>query len=168
MLIECYFMEDDGSLPEVEVQFSEPSAVVRAFTYLFTCGARNITVGGPRIWVKATKAEREFAGSQDSEQVISGVVEPFHVVLGSINFCGVILPDIGVWIDPSSLTLDYRMGSEWGQAEIQAFFNLLRQLKQMGASISVPWWGAKGELAFRQAVSVSPNTALQPTAYGGG
>lgn len=153
MQIESYFTGDDGSLPEIEIKFSESSKVANAFTFLFSHGAKNVTVGGCSIWLKTKKSKHRFSDPQDFDLVISGAAEPFHIVLGGIVFCEVTLPDIGVWADLGGLTLDYRMGFEWGHTQISAFIELLREFKKMGASIAVPWWGSEGELVFLQAIA---------------
>jgi len=143
-----YFDTDDGSLPEITVTFAEPSQVTQAFDHLFACGARNVSVGGGSLWLTASRSEQPFSGASDASLVISGAAESFHVVLAGVTGSGYSIPDLGVFVDPDSLTLDYRMGSPWGEPEIQSLLALLRQLKDLGGVVAVPWWGADGERAF--------------------
>ncbi|MGX0891108.1 hypothetical protein AB7M22_003116 [Pseudomonas sp. ADAK2 TE3594] len=145
MNISKYFATNDGSLPEVVVTYSDSSLVPQAFQYLFDLGAKNRTVDGGYLWIKASQSGKPFSGPQDALLVSSGAAEAFHVVLGGIR--GQI-PDLGVYVFTDSLTLDYRMGAQWGQDQIYSLLKLLRQLRDLGGVVSIPWWGAEGEHDF--------------------
>lgn len=147
-----YFVTDDGSLPEVQVCFSDPSLVPVAFKHLYDRGARNVTVNGGYLWIKSSDSEKPFSGYEDASLVASGAAEAFHVVLGGITGSSFPIPDLGVFISTHSLDLDYRMGPAWGQSEIQSFLALLAQLRELGGQISIPWWGADGEQDFLAAL----------------
>jgi hypothetical protein len=147
-----YFLADDGSLPEVQVGFSDPSLVPVAFKHLYDRGARNITVNGGYLWMNASDSEKPFSGYEDAMLIASGAAEAFHVVLGGIAGSSTPIPDLGVFVFTDSLDFDYRMGPEWGQNEIQSFLTLLSQLCELGGQVSVPWWGAEGEQDFLAAL----------------
>ena len=152
MNLSRYFETDDGSLPEIEVTFSDLSQVSAAFGHLFACGARNVTPGGSQLWIRAAQAERPFAGPDDAALVSFGTADPFHVVLGSVTGAGSPIPDLGVFVFTNSLTLDYRMGPGWGACEIQSFLSLLLELQTLGGVVSAPWWGAEGGRDFQAAL----------------
>jgi hypothetical protein len=40
----------------------------------------------------------------------------------------VAIPDLGVFVYPNELALDYRMGPEWDEPRVRVLFELLRQL----------------------------------------
>jgi hypothetical protein len=143
-----YFEVDDGSLPEIVVAFPDSVGVARAFEYLFNLGARDVTAGGGRLWLVASQSEVFFSGSTDAVLVASGDVEPFHVVLTGVTFAKYTVPDLGVFIDTTSLVLDYRMGSVWKEAQIASLFSVLRTFRDFGGVLSVPWWGADDERTF--------------------
>jgi hypothetical protein len=42
---------------------------------------------------------------------------------------GVVIPDLGVFVFPDEIALDYSMGEEWNPANVAAFFELLIQLQ---------------------------------------
>lgn len=147
-----YFDTNDGSLPEVEVAFSDPSQMVQAFRCLFDCGARNVTVNGGYLWEIESQSEIPFSGPAAAALVMARAVEPFHVVLADVNCGGSSIPDLGVFVDSNSLILDYRMGPDWGKPEIQSLLALLRQFSALGGVVSVSWWGADGGAAFLDAL----------------
>lgn len=152
MELHRYFNEDDGSLPEIELHFRSSSQVAGAFAHLFDLGAVDVTVSGCRVWVQATDTERLFCSATDVDLVVHGALQPFHILLAKIAPIGTVLPDLGVFVEPDGITLDYRMGPEWGAAQVDGLIHLLRELCKRGASIAVPWWGAEGELAFKEHV----------------
>lgn len=148
-----YFATNDGSLPEIEVAFDEPALSARAFHELFRLHATDVTRGGGKIWVLDRACERLFEGPTDADLVILGKVQPFHVVLGEIQVATIRLPELGVFFDISGLTIDYRMGPEWGERHITAFAKLLRRFKEFGATISTPWWGSGVEHLLEEAAN---------------
>lgn len=131
-----YFDTDDGSLPEVEVRYSNPDKVSQAFEFLFASNARNVTAGGGYLWIKASQKEKPFTGSDDASLVVCESAEPFHVVLADITIANGMLPDLGVLVMPSSLTIDYRMGSVWGTSEVNALLILLKELCGLGGTLT--------------------------------
>lgn len=147
-----YFSHDDGTLPEIELYFARSADMPSAFARLFTLGAR---VGCGSLWDKASGCETPFTGPQDASRVSDGVVEPFHVLAKGINIDGQPLPDLGVMVCKHGLTLDYRMGPDWDAPRIDALLSLLRQLRQQGGQVRIPWWQADGEQDFLQALGRS-------------
>ncbi|MHC3750865.1 hypothetical protein ACYKDZ_18505 [Stutzerimonas stutzeri] len=109
-----YFVTDDGSLPQLEVRYSNPNKVSKAFEFLFANNARDVTAGG--------------------------------------GIANCTLPDLGVLVMPSSLNIDYRMGSAWGASEVNALPILLKELCGLGGTLVAPWWGAEGEHEFTEAL----------------
>lgn len=147
-----YFDTDDGSLPEIEVSFANPVRLPIAFQLLYDRGARNVTVDGGHIWLKAAEAARPLSGPEDAHLVLSGEADAFHVVLGGIVGFDCTIPDLGVFVFPDSLVFDYRMGPGWRRFEIHSLLHLLRGLRELGGTISVPWWGPDGERDFQKAI----------------
>ncbi|WP_422909248.1 hypothetical protein ACOCLD_11510 [Pseudomonas sp. MAC6] len=147
-----YFDTDDGSLPELEVRYSDPDKVSKAFEFLFANNARSVTASGGYLWIKASQKEKPFTGSGDASLVVCESAEPFHVVLAGITIANCTLPDLGVLVMPSSLTIDYRMGSAWGTSEINALLILLKKLCGLGGTLVAPWWGAECEHEFAEAL----------------
>ena len=51
-----------------------------------------------------------------------------------------VIPDLRVFVFPGAIYLDYRMGPDWGPAQLCALFELLNQLKLLdkAAVITLP------------------------------
>lgn len=152
MTLSQYFDTNDGSLPEIEIHFSQSEITRAAFELFFTAGARDATVGGASAWSPSEASDLPFPGKDATALVIAGEVECFHVVLAGIEFANTEIPDLGVYFDPLSLTLDYRMGSSWGESQVHSFVLLLKKLVELGGTIEVPWWGAQGKIDFLSAI----------------
>ncbi|MBU8978017.1 MULTISPECIES: hypothetical protein [unclassified Lysobacter] len=152
MTLEKYFDTDDGSLPEVEVTFADRSNLEPALRHLYDSGGSDVSRGDRQVWSKLRQSERSYAGPADAALVASDELEPFHVVLRGVRGSEHAIPDLGVFVWPCGLTLDYRMGAEWGSHEIESFLHLLRRLVHRGGAVAVPWWGAEGEHDFKSAL----------------
>ena len=144
-----YFEIDDGSLPEIEVEFSSAESLQRAFRHFFYLGAENIAVNGSYLWLRNERREEPFTGPGDAWLVTDGKADSFHVVLGSINVDSHELPALGVYVDPLTLVIDYRMGQDWSRVKVGALISLLKSLIALGGNVSVAkWWGANGQDDF--------------------
>jgi hypothetical protein len=148
MTLKKYFETDDGSLPEVEIAFDDQSNLEAAFRHLYDCGGFDVSRGPGQVWSKGSQSERSYAGPADAALVASDELDPFHVVLRGIRGTEHAIPDLGVFVFSSGITIDYRMGAEWGSHEIESFLHLLRRLVKLGGSVAVPWWGLEGESDF--------------------
>jgi len=158
MNLSRYFETNDGSLPEIEVTFSDSSRMLLAFQHLYNRGAQNVTANGGSLWLTQSQTDAPFSGPESASLVASGTAEAFHVVLGDIAGSDRTIPDLGVFVFPDTLAFDYRMGSDWGPQEIQSLLVLVRQLCDLGGVVSVPWWGAEGERDFLEALAVTDGT----------
>ncbi|MET1078925.1 MAG: hypothetical protein ABWY06_13005 [Pseudomonas sp.] len=152
MKLAKYFKTDDGSLPEIEVSFNTHAQVAAAFQHLYDRGAVNVTLGPNNVWSRFNHSERPYSGPSDAALVGSREIDPFHVVLRSVCGSDIPVPDLGVFVFPDSLTIDYRMGDGWGEPQIDSLLKLLGQLRLLGGSVSVPWWGVEGESDFLNAL----------------
>ena len=131
------FDTDDGSLPEVRVDYSDTTAMVTEYALLRERAVDALTQN-PHFWSNVHKEERPLDSvSNPAALVASGEAAPFHVVFGGIRFCGVTIPDVGVFVFPDELVLDYRMGSPWGPKELEAFFQLLVELSAFDPQTSL-------------------------------
>ncbi len=122
------FETDDGSLPEVCVDYTDPEAMARGYV-LLRKRAHKVLPENASFWSVAENREQSLDSvSNAAALVVSREAEAFHVVFQGIQSHGVTLPDLGVFVFPDQLALDYRMGPPWGPAKVEAFFDLLSEL----------------------------------------
>ncbi len=149
------FDTNDGSLPEIVIEHVSPSGLAQMWAYLRN-GAASYA-GDAWFWHKlAEQAVLIDSVPNAAQLVVTGEAEIFHTVLQGITFAGAVIPDLGVFVFPDMIALDYRMGAEWDAAKLAALFELLRQLQLIdpNASISLsetffsPVWRTRFSAAF--------------------
>lgn len=131
-----FFDTDDGSLPEVHMNYSDPHAVSRGFTLLLD-RSRELVADDGQFWSKAAEKARPVNSVPNAAAlVVSGEAEAFHVVIEDIRCGGVTLPDLGVFVFQDQICIDFRMGEHWGPAELAGFFGLLADLAALDPEAS--------------------------------
>ena len=119
------FDTNDGSLPGIEVAKLSPAGVSAVYAML---RRRSRLHNAPtELWNRT----RDDAVPVDSVPDAAGLVaageaEAFHLCVEGLVAGGVELPVLGVFVYPDGVELDYRMGREWGPAQVAGFFELLR------------------------------------------
>jgi hypothetical protein len=132
-----YFDTDDGSLPEVRVDFADKQAVIRAFAELRARG-KDVTHRGSTFWSVTDAKDCPLDSVPNAAAlVVSGEAQPFHFVLRDIEMSGVRLPDLGVWIFDDQIAINYRMGEEWGSTTLRALLGLLLAISHLDPKSSV-------------------------------
>ncbi len=127
---------DDGSLPEIRVRFSRSDAVTSAYA-LLRARAGNVAPDAPTFWSNVEEAELPLDAVENAAALVAmEEAHPFHVVFGGLRARGVELPELGVFVFPDELCLDYRGGAAW-QDRLDALFVLLRELVALDDSASV-------------------------------
>jgi hypothetical protein len=122
------FDTDDGSLPEIRIDYANPTAAVSGYALLRKRAARVVSENA-YFWSKTNNVECPLDSVPNAAAlVVSGEAEPFHVVFGGIQSGGVTIPDLGVFVFQDQLALDYRMGPAWGPKQLGALFELLGEL----------------------------------------
>ena len=66
---------------------------------------------------------------------VTGEADACHVVLRDTRVGAAVLPELGVFVLPDEVALDYRMGPEWRAEEVAALFTLLRTLLRRGGCV---------------------------------
>jgi hypothetical protein len=124
------FAEDDGSLPEVHLVGLSAEGLSHAWDLLL----RRAEPLPPDVslWHRQRRRSVPLRDlPRPTELVSSGQASSFHVLLRGIEVDHVPLPDLGAFIEPSELALDYRMGSHWQPHTLAAFVELLGQLQAL-------------------------------------
>ncbi len=124
----CNFVSDDGSLPSFEVRGLSPQEM-DSILILFRDLAQGFQVPGPLIFNKKLNREVSILEvSNPCELLADGVLEAFHFCLSGITYENVVLPEIGFFFFSDRVEIDYRMGTQWSEDKVRAFFDLLRML----------------------------------------
>jgi len=119
------FDTDDGSLPGIEVAKLSPTGVSAIYAML----RRRSRLSGdpPEFWSRSKEASVLVDSVPDAAGLVAaGEAEAFHHCIDRVVAGGVELPVLGVFVWPDIVELDYRMGQEWGPAQVTGFFELLR------------------------------------------
>src|SRR5687768_7482029 len=131
------FDTDDGSLPEVRVDFADKQAVIAAFAELRSRG-QDAANGGATFWSIAHSEACPLSSVPNAaELVVSGEAEPFHLLLRGIDIGGVRLPDLGVFVFDDEIAIDYHMGPQWGPNEVRGLFQVLLELSRLDPESSL-------------------------------
>lgn len=133
------FDTDDGSLPGVFVSSLQPDEVAAIYAML---RQRSQPAGEPtEFWSEAKQASLPIDSVSNAAALVAAYeAAPFHFCIEGIAAGGVRLPVLGVFVFHESIELDYRMGAEWGPAEVHGFFELLRECCNLarGPTIIMP------------------------------
>ena len=137
------FDTDDGSSPEIHVGYPRRGGVPAGFGYLTSLA--DPLSGDATYWSVVDQRDEPIENpGHVAELVVGGQSDPFHVSLRGVRFeHGPELPDLGCFVFPDQLALDYRPGPSWGACELSSLFSVLKALVELseGASLSA---GAMG------------------------
>ncbi|MBL8794903.1 MAG: hypothetical protein JNM56_13425 [Planctomycetia bacterium] len=124
--LRALFDTDDGGLYDIRLTGLGEASLVAAFEFI---RSRSKVTPDALFWHTTLQKDERVADHPDAPRLVAqGIAEPFHVLASSLEFAGAIIPDLGVFVWPDELTLDYRMGPEWDRPQLIALFELLRQL----------------------------------------
>lgn len=130
------FDTNDGSLPEIHLSFSNPQATIRAYGILRS-RSKGFLTEDPTYYSIVDGMDVRLDSVEDPAALVVGEqAEPFHVVLAGMEVNGIPIPDIGVFVLPREVMLDYRMGLSWRAPELEALFALLFELAALDEGAS--------------------------------
>lgn len=160
------FDSGDGALPEICIGRLEERQVVDVYLLIRSLGTS--LVGFPLIRDMRDRCDKPLDSIADpAELVVQAKVEPFHFLIRGIAFNARRLPDLGVYILPDAVAIDYQCGPEWREPQVNALFELLRRIRRIAplANITLqeipdPSLEARFDDAFRDYCRRNPpNTA---------
>ncbi|MBO6518563.1 MAG: hypothetical protein JJ900_16840 [Rhodospirillales bacterium] len=135
--LRALFEEDDGTLPEIRITYVKRDAVVAGYAMLREVPGTAIN-DGAGFWCKLRHEERPLDSVPNAAAlVVAGDAEPFHVVLRGMQLEGTTMPDLGVYVFPGQLALDYRKGTGWNAEVLGALFLLLADLSALDEAASL-------------------------------
>ena len=121
---EC-FDTDDGSLPGIVLDKLSPAGV--AAVYAMLRQRSRMATDSPEFWSRTQEASLPVDSVPNAATLVAGkLADAFHHCIAGVVAANVELPVLGVFVWPDAVELDYRMGPEWGPAQVVGFFELLR------------------------------------------
>ena len=112
----------------VHLNFANPDVVASAYSWLRD-KATGLVDENTFVWSKRESREIPVDSVPNAaELVVRGEGDAFCVWLRGIVSAGVALPDLGFFVFPEQIEVNWQGGSEWGEAEVEAFFTLLSEL----------------------------------------
>jgi hypothetical protein len=148
------FDTDDGSLPDIEINNLSGEEVVNIYAYLRA--QSELTSNEQYFWSKTENKDVQVDSVANAALlVVSGEAEAFHIVVRGLAFGGAGIPDLGIFVFEDSISLDYRMGPEWGPAELNALFLCFCKILKIAplAQVILPlidYWNKRFNTALRQ------------------
>lgn len=126
------FEHDDGSLPGVGLTDLTPSQVVAICALLEAAGQIARPDDPPTYWDKASQSAKPIRSmTAAATEIAAERAEPSHILLQSVRFEGVPIPNLGVFVFPDSIFLDYRKGPDWTREAVMAFFRLFHRMRDI-------------------------------------
>ncbi|USH05323.1 hypothetical protein K6Q96_19125 [Grimontia kaedaensis] len=121
--------ENDGSLPDIEINEIKGEEVVRAYE-IVRDASENLTSEECYYWsLRHNKDINIKYGDNPASLVISEEAEPFHVCFdGTVSPTGKKIPVLGVFVFHESFNIDIRMGPEWTLEAIEGLFELIKKI----------------------------------------
>jgi len=130
------FDTDDGSLPGIEIANISPAGVSAVYAML----RRRSRLNGnpPEFWSRICNetVSADFV-PDPAGLVAAGEADAFHHCIEGVVAGGVDLPVLGIFVWPDCVELDYRMGRDWGPAQVAGFFKLLQDCCDLDPSAVV-------------------------------
>jgi hypothetical protein len=119
-----FFTKDDGSYPEVCVCKLSQDQIRKA--YRFIIDNSSYLVGRPFLYNRDQACEQPLVEAEDPVQlVVSGIAQPFHFMARDIRFGKEFsIRELGIFIMPNAIALDFECGPLWGEIEIESFMIL--------------------------------------------
>ena len=131
--------ENDGSLPDVNIDFCGASVAAEAYALVQSRAAQAESNLG-HYWSKSRQTDCPITfGENPAEELLRGDADPFHVVFGGIRSSqGTQVPPLGFFVlAADNVALDLRMGPEWSEGAIIGLFELVRDMSSLTSSVNV-------------------------------
>lgn len=125
-----YFAPDDGSCPEICLMQLSAGEVESIFANLLSRNPR--LVGNPFFLDLADHIEKPLHSVPNPASLVTQkAAEPFHVLLQRVATPVGEIPELGVFVLPDIIALDYVKGPTWTKEHVGAFLCLFHQLLEL-------------------------------------
>jgi len=129
------FKNDDGSLPDIFIENLTENEIITIYNWIVS---NSEIYNNPTLW--SIEEQKDVPIKQivnPAKNFVEGRVECFHHGLENLKMDGVIIPQLGIFVENGRLSLDYRMGLEWEPIEVEALFKLLYSMVKSAPNLKV-------------------------------
>lgn len=132
-----FFSVNDGSNPEICICPLPRQAVISAFRMIRQNSGRS--VGSPVFFSIADNSEILLDEVEcAATMVCDGLAQPFHFIARDIRFSrDNHIRELGVFIMPNAVALDYETGPLWGELEIESILLLILVITKGLQNVSI-------------------------------
>lgn len=120
------FERDDGSLPEVRFFGMTPRQVAACRRMILGLGATPTESTSDDVTVSTLRLERALVGTET-------------------------LPNLNFFLSPDSVSVDWRMGSDWTPARVIALFKLLEDIRAIAPASQIDFFEHPDPSGFQTA-----------------
>jgi hypothetical protein len=129
-LVRRFFEEDDGSLPDIFIENLSVETMEAVYALLLQQSSDDVR--GYAAWSPEFEREAYLSEFESPVRAYStGRIDSFRHPLIGLKVDGIELPLLTVCIEPSCISLDYRKGPEWCEANARALSELLRSVRRI-------------------------------------
>lgn len=127
-----FFCTPSHDYPEICIHSLTPEEVAGAFE-LFR-GPQVRHVGTPVVHDRRVGREVPLSTLENPVELVhQAAVEPFHFLVAGLRVGSVVLPDLGVFILPQAIALDFSPGFGWTAASLEGLLRLVDRILLMAA-----------------------------------
>jgi hypothetical protein len=133
-------------LPDIEIEPLSKAQVCEIYRWVRSQSEVYLEHGEPLFWDLVEQRDVPITAVDDPcERVMAGRAEPFRHGLSRLTVARIELPSLTIAIWPDRVSFDYRMGDEWGPAQLSALFEFLWAIQQIApdAALSHSMRGAR-------------------------
>lgn len=130
------FEKDDGYFPEIYLAKIPREKVVKIYDLIRA--KTRFLVGSPTFFHRVEQKDKGIDSVPNAAlEVVSRKAEPFHFLVQGVIFLETRIPDLGIFIFDNGVAIDYQKGKAWGEKEILAFFEFLRQVVDLAGDAEI-------------------------------
>lgn len=128
-----YFLNNDGSLPEIAIKNISEGESIKIFELLL--GSSNQLSEDNKVWVN--DKELNCNDFEDSISLFHALKnDSRHILLNGIKVNQENIPPLGCTIFENEIELDYRMGTEWSCNSLKALILLFKKIKCVAPNVT--------------------------------
>lgn len=122
-----FFTTRSPDFPELCLHNLSAVEVQGAFELFY--GPQSRLIGSPQVFDRRISREVPLATLESPVALVhSAEIEPFHCLIGNLRVGDTTLPDIGLFVLPGAIAIDFQPGPAWNAASMETLLRLLDQV----------------------------------------